>query len=113
MRIKSYAGGGISYLPTTNRRREAASQEAASPSSKISEYTKAVLNMLQKQEGLDSDMTILLDDIDRALTMAASNPMSMEFSMKDITRLVRTASLVSTNYKDYIKTRDALDSQDA
>ena len=33
MKIKSFAGGGIAYLPTTNRRKEAAQTAAASSSS--------------------------------------------------------------------------------
>ena len=114
MKIKAFAGGGIAYLPTTSRRREAAQTAAASSSSntpKVPGFADKIIDMV-KSEGIDSDVSAFLNKVSMTLDMA-SDPTGENLSMREILKLAREASLVTTNYKDYGKARESLDEEGA
>ena len=56
MKIKKFAGGGITYLATTNRREEEAKQASSDSSKKNNDYIKKILDMVT-ESGIDSDVT--------------------------------------------------------
>ena len=112
MKIKKFAGGGISYLPTVNRREEEAKTKASSTSStKNSDYIKKIIDLVT-ENGIDSDVSQFLNSVQATLDLAA-NPNGDDMSMRDILNIARQASLVKTNYTEYQKARESLDSQDA
>lgn len=112
MKIKKFAGGGISYLPTVNRRNEEAKTKASSISSnKSSDYIKKIIDLVT-ENGIDSDVSQFLNAVQATLDLAA-DPNGNDMSMKDILHIARQASLVKTNYTEYQKARESLDSQDA
>lgn len=112
MKIKKFAGGGISYLPTVNRRNEEAKTKASSiPSNKSSDYIKKIIDLVT-ENGIDSDVSQFLNAVQATLDLAA-DPNGNDMSMKDILHIARQASLVKTNYTEYQKARESLDSQDA
>ena len=112
MKIKSYAGGGIAYLPTTTNRGEAA--PAASPSSsssKVPGFADKIIDMV-KSEGIDSDVNAFLNQVERTLNLA-NDPTGQNLSMREILQLARTASSVKTNYTMFKDAQKALDAEDA
>lgn len=112
MKIKSYAGGGIAYLPTTTNRGEAASAaSSSSSSSKVPGFADKILDMIG-EEGLDADVNTFLTRVQRTLDLAG-DPRGENISMREIMALTRDASLVKTNYTDYTKARENLDKQQA
>ena len=112
MKIKSYAGGGIAYLPTTTNRGEAASAaSSSSSSSKVPGFADKIIDMV-KSEGIDSDVNAFLNQVERTLNLA-SDPTGQNLSMREILQLARTASSVKTNYTMFKDAQKALDAEDA
>ena len=114
MKIKAFAGGGIAYLPTTTGRRREAAQAASSSSSntsKVPGFADKIIDMV-KSEGIDSDVSNFLNKVSMTLDMA-SDPTGENLSMREILNLAREASLITTNYKDYEKARESLDTEGA
>ena len=69
MRIKTYQGGGIVYLPTVNQIGAAQNTAASSGSSdieKVPGFTKEVISLI-KENGLDSDVTVFLNKVQKTL----------------------------------------------
>ena len=112
MKIKSYAGGGIAYLPTTTNRGEAASAaSSSSSSSKVPGFADKIIDMV-KSEGIDSDVNAFLNQVERTLNLA-NDPTGQNLSMREILQLARAASSVKTNYTMYKDAQKALDAEDA
>lgn len=112
MKIKSYAGGGIAYLPTTTNRGEAASAaSSSSSSSKVPGFADKIIDMV-KSEGIDSDVNAFLNQVERILNLA-NDPTGQNLSMREILQLARTASSVKTNYTMFKDAQKALDAEDA
>ena len=112
MKIKSYAGGGIAYLPTTTNRGEAASAaSSSSSSSKVPGFADKIIDMV-KSEGIDSDVNAFLNQVERTLNLA-NDPTGQNLSMREILQLARTASSVKTNYTMFKDAQKALDAEDA
>ena len=112
MKIKSYAGGGIAYLPTTTNRGEAASAaSSSSSSSKVPGFADKIIDMV-KSEGIDSDVNAFLNQVERTLNLA-NDPTGQNLSMREILQLARTASYVKTNYTMFKDAQKALDTEDA
>lgn len=115
MRIKQYqVGGGMAYLPTTNRKEAdtttASSSDSAS-TSKVPGFTKEMIDLV-KENGLDSDVTTFLAQVQRTLDLA-NDPTGENLTMREILKVQRLASKVATNYKDYEKARTSLDEENA
>ena len=112
MKIKSYAGGGIAYLPTTTNRGEAASAaSSSSSSSKVPGFADKIIDMV-KSEGIDSDVNAFLNQVERTLNLA-NDPTGQNLSMREILQLARAASSVKTNYTMFKDAQKALDTEDA
>ena len=112
MKIKSYAGGGIAYLPTTTNRGEAASAaSSSSSSSKVPGFADKIIDMV-KSEGIDSDVNAFLNQVERTLNLA-NDPTGQNLSMREILQLARAASSVKTNYTMFKDAQKALDAEDA
>ena len=112
MKIKSYAGGGIAYLPTTTNRGEAASAaSSSSSSSKVPGFADKIIDMV-KSEGIDSDVNAFLNQVERTLNLA-NDPTGQNLSMREILQLARAASSVKTNYIMFKDAQKALDTEDA
>ena len=112
MKIKSYAGGGIAYLPTTTNRGEAASAaSSSSSSSKVPGFADKIIDMV-KSEGIDSDVNAFLNQVERTLNLA-NDPTGQNLSMREILQLARAASSVKTNYTMFKDAQKALDVEDA
>ena len=112
MKIKSYAGGGIAYLPTTTNRGEAASAaSSSSSSSKVSGFADKIIDMV-RSEGIDSDVNAFLNQVERTLNLA-NDPTGQNLSMREILQLARSASSIKTNYTMFKDAQKALDSEDA
>lgn len=112
MKIKSYAGGGIAYLPTTTNRGEAVSAaSSSSSSSKVPGFADKIIDMV-KSEGIDSDVNAFLNQVERTLNLA-NDPTGQNLSMREILQLARTASSVKTNYTMFKDAQKALDAEDA
>ena len=112
MKIKSYAGGGIAYLPTTTNRGEAASAaSSSSSSSKVPGFADKIIDMV-RSEGIDSDVNAFLNQVERTLNLA-NDPTGQNLSMREILQLARSASSIKTNYIMFKDAQKALDSEDA
>ena len=112
MKIKSYAGGGIAYLPTTTNRGEAASAaSSSSSSSKVPGFADKIIDMV-RSEGIDSDVNAFLNQVERTLNLA-NDPTGQNLSMREILQLARSASSIKTNYTMFKEAQKALDSEDA
>ena len=112
MKIKSYAGGGIAYLPTTTNRGEAASAaSSSSSSSKVPGFADKIIDMI-KSEGIDSDVNAFLNQVERTLNLA-NDPTGQNLSMREILQLAKAASSVKTNYTMFKDAQKALDAEDA
>lgn len=111
MKIKQYQSGGIVYLPTSNRREAAQTAASSSDDSKVPGFTKELIALV-KENGLDSDVSTFLKQVERTLDLA-NDPTGQNLSMREILKVQRLASQVATNYKDYEKARQSLDEQDA
>ena len=114
MRIKTYQGGGIVYLPTVNQIGAAQNTAASSGSSdieKVPGFTKEVISLI-KENGLDSDVTVFLDKVQKTLDLA-NDPTGENLSMKEILKIQREANRVKQNYASYQTAEKSLESQDA
>ena len=112
MKIKSYAGGGIAYLPTTTIGGEAATAASSSSnSSKVPGFADKIIDMV-RSEGIDSDVSAFLNQVERTLNLA-NDPTGQNLSMREILQLARSASSIKTNYAMFKDAQKALDSEDA
>lgn len=112
MKIKSYAGGGIAYLPTTTIGGEAAvAASSSSNSSKVPGFADKIIDMV-RSEGIDSDVNAFLNQVERTLNLA-NDPTGQNLSMREILQLARSASSIKTNYTMFKEAQKALDSEDA
>lgn len=113
MKIKLQSGG-VAYLPTTNQigaaqqTTGAASSESAG---KVPGFTKEVIDLV-KEYGLDSDVSVFLNQVGRVLDLA-NDPTGENLSMREILKIQKLANKVKQNYNDYQKTYQSLESQDA
>lgn len=115
MRIRTFqSGGDIVYLPTSNNRTGAAPQRAASTDSgesKVPGFTKELITIV-KENGLDSDVTIYLNKLNRILDLA-NDPTGENISVKQILQAQKLANQVKQNYNDYKEAFKSLETQDA
>lgn len=111
MIIRKFAGGGITYLPTTNRSNQGEATTTSPSTSKSNDFTKKIIDLVT-ENGIDSDVNLFLNSVEHTLTLSG-DPTGENLSMKSILSLARKASLVKTNYEDYKKSRESLDTQDA
>lgn len=102
MKIKKFAGGGIAYLPTTNRVAEETVKTTTASSEDSSKKNKTIDKLfdLVKEKGLDSDVAKFLDAVDIKLQMGL-NPDGENLTQRDLVQLARMASSVTTNYERY------------
>ena len=104
------------YLPTTDRTGGAATTAASSSSSSSSEskvpgFAKELISLI-KENGLNSDVSIFLNNLERTLTMAG-DPTGENMTMKDILRAQKMANAVKQNYASYQTAEKSLEAQDA
>ena len=119
MKIKKYQSGGIAYLPTVNRIEGAATYGTASSSSssgdsssgKVPGFSKEMLNFV-KENGLNSDVTVFLNQLDRIL-LKSGDPTGENLSMRDILKAAQLANQVKQNYASYKTAENSLEAQDA
>ena len=115
MKIRTHQSGGIVYLPTANRSEGAATSAASSSSSssesKVPGFSKELISIL-KENGLDSDVTVFLRQLERTLDLA-NDPTGENLSMRDILRAQKLANQVKQNYESYKTAEKSLESQDA
>ena len=71
MKIKKFAGGGITYLPTTNRVTEETVKTTTASSEDSSKKSKVIDKLfdLIKEKGLDSDVAKFTNAIEIKLQM--------------------------------------------
>ena len=102
MKIKKFAGGGIVYLPTTNRVAEETVKTTTASSEDSSKKNKTIDKLfdLVKEKGLDSDVTKFLNAVDIKLQMGL-DPNGDNLTQRDLVQLARMASSVTTNYERY------------
>ena len=102
MKTKKFAGGGIAYLPTTNRVAEETVKTTTASSEDSSKKNKTIDKLfdLVKEKGLDSDVAKFLDAVDIKLQMGL-NPDGENLTQRDLVQLARMASSVTTNYERY------------
>ena len=67
---------------------------------------------LIKENGLNSDVTVFLNQLDRTL-QKAGDPTGENLSMRDILRAQKMANQVKQNYNSYQTAEKSLESQDA
>lgn len=102
----------MAYLPTTNRKEADTTTASSSDSaSKVPGFTKEMIDLV-KENGLDSDVTTFLAQVQRTLDLA-NDPTGENLTMREILKVQRLASKVATNYKDYEKARTSLDEENA
>lgn len=112
MRIRKYAGGGINYLPSSNPQTvEEASQETSSSKSKVPGFADKLIDMI-KTDGLDSDVSVFLKKVSNTLDLA-NDPSGENISLNEIIKITRDAKRVKSNYEDYSKARENLNTQQA
>lgn len=111
MKIKQFAGGGIVYLPTTNRTTEEAVQETTSSKESTKKPVDKLLDIV-KEKGLDSDVAAFTQQTLMKLQMGA-DPNGEELTQRDLVQLSRTASSVATNYERYKTAVQNVTSQNA
>ena len=110
MKIKTFQTGGIVYLPTSSNSGEAVQQNTAS-SSKTSEFTKSLFDLL-KTKGLDSDMSQLMNKIQMTLDLAG-DPNGDHLTARDFLSIAQMATSATNNYADYEKARATLTTNNA
>jgi len=115
MKIRAHQSGGIVYLPTANRVEGAATSAASSSSnsseSKVPGFAKEMISLI-KENGLNSDVTVFLNQLDRTL-QRAGDPTGENLSMRDILKAQQMANRVKQNYASYKTAEQSLESQDA
>lgn len=102
MKIKKFAGGGITYLPTTNRVAEETVKTTTASSEDSSKKSKVVDKLfdLIKEKGLDSDVAKFTNAIEIKLQMGL-DPNGENLTQRDLVQLAQMASSVTTNYERY------------
>lgn len=115
MRIKTYQGGGIVYLPTVNQMGAAQNTAASSGSSesagKVPGFSKELIDLI-KENGIDSDVTVFLNRVQKTLDLA-NDPTGENLSLKEILKIQRDANRVKQNLAAYKTAEQSLESQDA
>lgn len=116
MKIKTYQSGGIVYLPTVNRNEGAATYGTASSSSssgesKVPGFAHEMISLI-KENGLNSDVSVFLNQLDRML-VRANDPTGENLSMREILQAQKLANSVKQNYASYKTAESSLESQDA
>ena len=101
MKIKKFAGGGITYLPTTNRVAEETVKTTVSSedSSKKNKVVDKLFDLI-KEKGLDSDVAKFANAIEMKLQMGL-DPNGENLTQRDLVQLAQMASSVTTNYERY------------
>ena len=102
MKIKKFAGGGITYLPTTNRVAEETVKTTTASSEDSSKKSKVIDKLfdLIKEKGLDSDVAKFTNAIEKKLQMGL-DPNGENLTQRDLVQLAQMASSVTTNYERY------------
>ena len=115
MRIKTYQGGGIVYLPTVNQMGAAHNTAASSGSSesagKVPGFSKELIDLI-KENCIDSDVTVFLNRVQKTLDLA-NDPTGENLSLKEILKIQRDANKVKQNLAAYKTAEQSLESQDA
>lgn len=117
MKIKTYQSGGIVYLPTVNRNEgvgfpgTTSSSSSSGDSTKVPGFAKEMIDMV-KENGLNSDVSVFLNQLDRML-VRAGDPTGENLSMRDILKAAQMANGVRQNYKSYATAEKSLEEQDA
>lgn len=117
MKIKTYQSGGIVYLPTVNRNEgvgfpgSTSSSSSSGDSTKVPGFAKEMIDMV-KENGLNSDVSVFLNQLDRML-VRAGDPTGENLSMRDILKAAQMANGVRQNYKSYATAEKSLEEQDA
>lgn len=113
MKIRSFAGGGITYLPTSNRREEAAQTAASSSSSssKVPGFADKIVDMI-RENGVDVDVNNFLRQVQMTLDLA-NDPTGENLSMREIMALAGKANTVRNNFKAYENAQSSLTSKNA
>ena len=115
MRIKTYQGGGIVYLPTVNQMGAAQNTAASSGSSesagKVPGFSKELIDLI-KENCIDSDVTVFLNRVQKTLDLA-NDPTGENLSLKEILKIQRDANKVKQNLAAYKTAEQSLESQDA
>lgn len=113
MKIKKYQTGGISYLPTTNRREQAAQTGAASSESvgKVPGFTKEIIDLV-KENGIETDVNVFLDRVGNILDMT-NDPTGEHLTMREILKIQKLANSVKQNHAAYQTAEKSLEAQDA
>lgn len=113
MKIRSFAGGGISYLPTTSETREAATTTASSASSKtkVPGFADKIVDMI-RENGVDNDVAAFLRQVNTTLDLAG-DPTGENLSLREIVSLANKANIVRNNYKSYENAQQALTTKNA
>lgn len=113
MKIRSFAGGGISYLPTTSGTREAAATTASSASSKtkVPGFADKIVDMI-RENGVDNDVAAFLRQVNTTLDLAG-DPTGENLSLREIVSLANKANIVRNNYKSYENVQQALTTKNA
>lgn len=113
MKIKKYQTGGISYLPTTNRREQAAQTGAASSESvgKVPGFTKEIIDLV-KENGIETDVNVFLNRVGNILDMS-SDPTGEHLTMREILKIQKLANSVKQNHAAYQTAEKSLEEQDA
>lgn len=111
MKIKTYQTGGIVYLPTSSRKQEVAAQQSAASSSKSSDFTKNIFDLI-KTKGLDSDIGELMKRIQTTLDVAG-DPNGDTLTTRDFISILPLATSATTNYERYTQAVNHLESANA
>lgn len=117
MKIKTYQSGGIVYLPTYSQVEAQAGQSSASAASssssskKTNPFSNAIVDLI-KENGIDTDVATFLKATENMLFMSG-DPSGESLTMQDLLGVARQASLVKTNYADYVKARESVDKESA
>jgi len=114
MKIKKFVGGGIAYLPTSGSGQAAATPAAASSDSadKFKQDIQKKLLELSNIEGLDSDVSTAIGQIEQYLT-DPSISYSTEAMNEAYLNIVRISNKVKSSYYDYKESTKRLEQQDA
>lgn len=118
MKIKSFQPGGIVYVPTVNNNYSggasnigASSTNNSGESGKIPAFTKEIMDLV-KENGLDSDVQVFLNQVGRVLNLAA-DPTGENITMREFLKVRQLASSVASNYELYKKAYDSLNAENA
>lgn len=117
MQIRKYqSAGSLIYVPTSNSTyKGGASNNGASSSNsteeKVPGFAKEIISLI-KENGLDSDVTVFLNQVSRVLD-TANDPTGQNLSMREILKVQKLANRVKTNYEHYQKAIESLNKEEA